>query len=203
MRALFLVFMVMASALSIKAAAVQWGRIYLNENGNLECAFPISSFSIYCEFASASDGSSAWSFTPYGADLEFVGTVYEAKAGAHINDRTVQRADSVFACRAEDGSIPKSWTPLNGNGPETRYLAFYFSSDYGEIFGWLELEVTGSAIFPVRLLLPRVASNRQSWARSPNPPAEFSYFLVRRFSFSVEGDSLWKIRHRYVVSNRR
>ena len=93
-RALFLVFMVMASALSIKAAAVQWGRIYLNENGNLECAFPISSFSIYCEFASASDGSSAWSFTPYGADLEFVGTVYEAKAGAHVNDRTVQRADS-------------------------------------------------------------------------------------------------------------
>lgn len=147
MRALFLVFMVMASALSIKAAAVQWGRIYLNENGNLECAFPISSFSIYCEFASASNGSSAWSFTPYGADLEFVGTVYEAKAGAHVNDRTVQRADSVFACRAEDGSIPKSWTPLNGNGPETRYLAFYFSSDYGEIFGWLELEVTGSAIF--------------------------------------------------------
>ena len=69
MRALFLVFMVMASALSIKAAAVQWGHIYLNENGNLECAFPISSFSIYCEFASASDGSSAWSFTPLSSSI--------------------------------------------------------------------------------------------------------------------------------------
>ena len=143
-------FIALAFCFHVESASILWNIVEFQDKGDVYhlnwTAFPERGFwlNVWCSVVSSPMGVD-WQISPVGAYAEFVGTVYEAEEGDIVNHSAAQHADPVFAVHDETGDVPKTWTPLSGTDPSSRFLAFSLVDFYGnEIFGWLRLDVTGN-----------------------------------------------------------